>query len=171
MSVIANTTVISNFAAIQRLSVLRQLFGVVYLSTEVYDEIRLGLNEGYVFYAGVDQLVFPLAEAGWLHLTSLAGDAELQFFGRLPNHLHSGEASSLAIAHQRKWLFLTDDLAARKTAIQNAIKVSGTLGCLVLSVQRGQTALEQANRFLSEMIQQGYHAPITDLTPFLTHHV
>jgi hypothetical protein len=47
MSVIANTTVISNFASINQLDLLRRLFGALYISTEVYEEIRIGLEEGY----------------------------------------------------------------------------------------------------------------------------
>ena len=50
MNVISNTTVISNFAAINQLELLRQLYGTVYLPTEVYAEIQAGLEEGYLFY-------------------------------------------------------------------------------------------------------------------------
>lgn len=53
MSVIANTTVLSNFAAIGKIDLLRQLFTHLYLPTEVYDEIRNGLDEGYQFYASI----------------------------------------------------------------------------------------------------------------------
>jgi predicted nucleic acid-binding protein len=50
MSIISNTTVLSNFAAIDALEKLRELYDEVYLSTEVYKEIERGLEEGYVFY-------------------------------------------------------------------------------------------------------------------------
>ncbi|HEV8582551.1 MAG TPA: hypothetical protein VGX68_26085 [Thermoanaerobaculia bacterium] len=50
MSIISNTTVLSNFAAIDALDKLRELFGEVYLSTEVYKEIERGLEEGYTFW-------------------------------------------------------------------------------------------------------------------------
>lgn len=46
MSVITNTTVIINFAAIGRLDLLRRLFGAIYLPTEVYAEILDGQAEG-----------------------------------------------------------------------------------------------------------------------------
>jgi predicted nucleic acid-binding protein len=45
--------------------------------------------------------------------------------------------------------------------------VSGSIGCLVLAVERGLYSLSQANTWLDQMIQQGYHAPITDLTPLI----
>ena len=114
MSVIANTTVVSGFASIGRLDVLRQLFGHLYISTEVYHEIRAGLDEGYLFYEGIEDLVYPLSAKGWIQLTSMEGDDELRLFAQLPAHLHSGEASSIAIASHRDWAFLTDDQAARR---------------------------------------------------------
>ena len=54
MSVIANTTVISNFAAIGRLDVLHSLLGEVHISTAVYAEIQDGLSEGFNFYIGIE---------------------------------------------------------------------------------------------------------------------
>jgi len=46
MSVITNTTVMSNFASINQLDLLRRLFSALYISTEVYEEIQIGLERG-----------------------------------------------------------------------------------------------------------------------------
>ncbi|HEX9867365.1 MAG TPA: DUF3368 domain-containing protein [Candidatus Tectomicrobia bacterium] len=48
-----------------------------------------------------------------------------------------------------------------------AITVSGSVGCLVLAVERGLCRLEQANVWLSQMIRQGYRSPVNDLTSLL----
>ena len=69
MSVIINTTVLSNFAIINELDLLRQLFGTIYIPTEVYEEVQVGLEEGYHFYRGIDQLIHPFVEDGWIRLT------------------------------------------------------------------------------------------------------
>ena len=167
MRVIVNTTVISNFASIGQLDVLRQLYGSLAMSTDVYDEIQAGLEEGYRFYAGIEQWVQPLAEGGWIHLTSLSHDQELRYFRELPTRLHRGEISSLAIARHRGWLLLTDDRAARAEATRLGVLVSGSLGCLVLAIERHLYSLSQANIWLQEMIRQGYRSPVTDLTPLL----
>ncbi len=53
MSIIANTTVISNFACIGQSDLLRQLHREIYISAEVYEEIQAGLDEGYLFYTSV----------------------------------------------------------------------------------------------------------------------
>ncbi|HWM90853.1 MAG TPA: hypothetical protein VN493_08810 [Thermoanaerobaculia bacterium] len=64
MSVISNTTVLSNFASIDSLPRLRELFEEVFLPTEVYQEIQRGLEEGYAFYSVVEG---PSSqERGWL---------------------------------------------------------------------------------------------------------
>ncbi len=169
MTVISNTTVISNFASIGQLDLLRQLYRTLHISTEVYDEIQSGLEEGYRFYTDIDQHINPFTADGWIQLTNMANEQELQLFGKLLSRLHRGEASCLAIAQQRHWSLLTDDRAARNEALNLDIRVSGTLGCLVLMVERGLYTLEQANTWLTEMIQQGYWSPVTDLTGLVKH--
>ena len=68
MSVIANTTVISNFGRIGQLALLQRIFGTVYIATEVYREIEDGLAEGYQFYAPIIQLVSAPSTNNWLRL-------------------------------------------------------------------------------------------------------
>ena len=163
MNVISNTTVLANFAAIDALDSLQNLFGEVFLSTEVYQEIQRGLEEGYAFYSGIEKVLYPVNEAGWLRLTSLSTEHEVMIFSGLPGQLHAGEASCLAIAQQRSWLFLTDDKAARRQAVKRKVAVSGTLGCLVLGVEGDLWTLEQANEQLARIIDSGFFSPLRDL--------
>lgn len=164
MSVIANTTTISNFACIKQLDVLQQLYGNIQISIEVYKEIQQGLEEGYQFYAPLEKQIYPFEKSGWIKLTNMIDEHEFRLFGELPSRLHSGEASSLAIAYHRDWLFLTDDLAARKEATKRSIRLSGTLGCLVLAALRHICVLGEANYWLNQMIEQDYKSPVKDLT-------
>ena len=167
MNAVVNTTVLSNFASIGQLDVLHQLYPVLYVPTQVYDEVRQGQDEGYQFYAGIEQHIYPLAATGWLHLISLENAKELRTYGELPGRLHSGEAACIAIAQQRGWLFLTDDRAARTEAQRLHISISGSLGCLVLAVEHKLSTLEQGNAWLTAMIEQGYRSPVVDLAPLL----
>ena len=167
MSIISNTTVISNFASIGHLDLLRRLYDVLYISTEVFEEIQAGLEEGYRFYRDIELLIYPFAEEGWLRLTSMADTEEFRLFGALPPRFHQGEASCLAIARHRRWTLLTDDKATRDEAIRQRIRLSGSVGCLVLAVEHGLCTLEQANTWLHEMIEQDYRSPVTDITPLL----
>lgn len=167
MSIITNTTVLSNFASINQFAILRSLFSTLFLSTQVYAEIQRGREEGYHFYADIDQHIHQFNETGWLHLTSLQDEQELRLFGELPKRLHSGEASCIAIARCRGWTFLTDDRAARNQANRLGITVSGSLGCLVLAIESNNATLEQANSWLGEMMNLGYRSPVNDLAPLL----
>jgi predicted nucleic acid-binding protein len=109
----------------------------------------------------------PFTSDGWIHLISMTDEPELRYFHDLPSRLHRGEASSLAIAHQRHWLVLTDDHDARQEAMRQGIMVSGSVGCLVLAVEQHLCSLSQANTWLEQMIGQGYRSPVTDLTPLI----
>ena len=167
MGVVSNTTVISNFASCGQLEALRRLFGEIYISLEVYQEIRAGLDEGYDFYAGIDGVCRPPARDGWIRLISLSGDEEVGTFSGLPTSLHAGEASCLAIAFHREWLFLSDDRTARKAARDRGVLVSGTLGCLARGVEGDLWPLEKANAWLARMIASGFHSPLSDLSDLL----
>ena len=157
---------LSNFASIGQLDLLRQLYAVLYISAEVYEEISTGLEESYSFYQDIPRLVYPFNESGWLHVTTMSTE-ELRLSGGLPSRFHKGEASCLAIARQRAWLLLTDDSAARGEALRRGIRLSGSIGCLVLAVERGHCTLAQANTWLQEMILHDYRSPVTDVTPLL----
>ena len=75
MSVIANTTVISNFASIDRLELLHHLYTTLYISTEVYAEIQQGAFEGYGFNTPwppfFTLIRWRLGEAAETHLQSI----------------------------------------------------------------------------------------------------
>lgn len=167
MNVISNTTVISNFASVGRLDLLRQLFGEVYLSTEVYAEIQDGVAEGHTFYAGIETHIRPLAPDGWLHLIALTGEAEFRLFGQLLDSLHRGEASSLSIAVQRGWAFFSDDARARQVGRDLHVPVSGTLGVLLRAVKKQLLPLADANALLDQMIRAGYRSPYTNLAELI----
>ncbi len=163
MSTIANTTVLSNFAATGSLDLLRLVYTQVYISTDVYAEIEDGVLAGYTYLADVAGHVQPPSATGWIMLTSLATPDEIARMAALPTRLHRGEASSLAIAAQRGWLFLTDDRSARTVAQALGVSISGTLGCLLRGVKQDVLHIDDANQRLAMMIAEGYHAPVDDL--------
>jgi predicted nucleic acid-binding protein len=167
MSIITNTTVISNFATIGRLDLLRQLYDKLHIPAEVYQEIRKGLEEGYRFYQGIDELIYPFVEDGWIILVSASGKEELKHLEMLLRRLDHGEAGCLAIAYHRRWTLLTDDLTARKKANCLGVRISGSIGCLVLAIERRLCTLNEANHLLMQMIDHRYRSPVTDLTPLV----
>jgi hypothetical protein len=55
----------------------------------------------------------------------------------------------------------------RAEARRRGVRISGSIGCLVLIVERGIATLAQANAWLAAMIALGYYAPLTDLGPLI----
>jgi predicted nucleic acid-binding protein len=108
---VSNTTVISNFAAIGEVDVLRRVYGQLFIPTHVYEEVRDGAEGAYRFLEIVHQVLDPPVAGGWLRLIGLEHQDEIRFFRECPDGLHAGEASCIAIARRRGWLLLTDDRA------------------------------------------------------------
>lgn len=95
MNRVVNTTVLSNFAAVGRLDLLRDTAGPLYLPVEVYDETVAGQMAGYEFYDRLEQHIVPFAPDGWLRLVSM-NDDELQSFASLSPNLHQAERACLS---------------------------------------------------------------------------
>jgi predicted nucleic acid-binding protein len=53
-------------------------------------------------------------------------------------------------------------------ALELGVKVTGTLGILVVAVERKIIVLDEANRYLAQMIQNGYRYPVKDLSSLLS---
>lgn len=59
--------------------------------------------------------------------------------------LDAGEAASLAAAIERGGTLATDDLAARRLATDHGVPVTGSVGWLVLGVERDAGGTATAN--------------------------
>jgi predicted nucleic acid-binding protein len=163
VSLIVNNTVLSNFAFVDRLDLLKNIFQKVYLTPKVYREVEEGIRDGYEFQEHTRKV---MEAQEWLIITE-PNQRELELYRNLLLRLGSGEASCLAIAKGRGWLFLTDDLNARKTAIQLDVRISGTIGVLRIAMEQGFIPIEEGNRLLHSMIDNGYFSPISDLSLLL----
>ena len=164
MTVITNTTLISNFCSVGKLELVRAVWGEVYLPEHVYTEIQEGKLQGYRFYDNIELSVFPFSPDGWLKLTSLSSQNEFELFGSLLGNLHHGEAACLAICKYRNWVFLSDDKITRQAARRLQIDCSGTLGILLSLVRQKVVSLEQADSILSQMCERGYYSPVDSLS-------
>jgi len=78
--------------------------------------------------------------------------------------LGAGEAGTIAAAHRRQGVVVTDDLAARRTCADMRIAVTGTIGLLRASVSDGDLLLADASDLLRSMIEAGSYSPIDRIT-------
>jgi hypothetical protein len=158
MTLIANTTVLSNFALIQHPELIR--IGCpeeVVTAAQVMEEMR----------RGVAKQILPPCDWDWLPVRTLDTPEEVRLFEQIHRRLGQGEAACLALAMSRGLKFLSDDTDARRWGNRAGIAVSGTIGILVRLVQSGTLTLDESNTLLTEMRQQGYYAPVEQLNDLL----
>ena len=159
MSVIVNNTALSNLAFVDSLELLKGVFERVYLTPEVYGEVENGILLGRRYLKNIK---LTLDAQDWLLITGLER-RELELYSQLKEKVDIGEASCLAIAMNRKWLFVTDDRRARRIAERYNIRLSGTVGVLKLAVSQKFISKNEGNMLLQKMIQNGYYSPVSRL--------
>jgi predicted nucleic acid-binding protein len=150
--ILLDTTVLSNFAHIERLDLLRLALPDAATTPHVVAELERGLAAGYL----------PPCDWEWLELVELTPLEEASLV-HVRLVLGGGEASCISVALTRKAGLFSDDLDARRYARRHGIRVSGTLGVLSLLVEREYLTLAEADGCLLEMIAHGYRSPVRSL--------
>jgi predicted nucleic acid-binding protein len=159
MTLIADTTVLSNFTHVQRPELLRaECLEDIVTAAQVMEEIQ----------RGVERHVLPLCDWQWLPVYTLNTPEEIRLFEQLNQRLGAGESACLALAMHRGFMVLTDDIDARRWGHHAEIPISGTIGLLVQLVQGRILTVEEANSLLQAMREHGYYAPITRLEELLS---
>ncbi|MCF8370264.1 MAG: DUF3368 domain-containing protein [Bacteroidales bacterium] len=126
MVVVSDTSIITGLLAINKLSILAELFDQVLISVAVYTELSCLKDFGY----NLDPL-----QQDWLKRSRVKDLVELDV---LLNKLDLGEAESilLAIDNQADYL-LIDEKKGRRIATEYGIKVMGLLGILIQAKRSG----------------------------------
>jgi predicted nucleic acid-binding protein len=156
LRLISNNTVLSNFAVVNKLHLLKDAYEKIFISLEVYEEIDGGIRHKHLFQKRTKQL----ADSGeWLLVTGLEGNEE-DLYNKLITQLHPGEASCLAIAINRKWAFMSDDKDARTLASFHKVPLSGTIGVFRYLIKKNFISTKEANDLLEQMIDDGYYSPV-----------
>ena len=153
-AVVADNTVLSNFALIGREDILAKLFeNVIFTTEDVLEELKRGEQRN----------VLPKLNWQWIGVLKIESSEEEFLFRLFTESLGKGESSCLSIALSRDLKILTDDKDARKLAQRRGVPVSGTIGVLVEVVREDFFSIEVANIMLSDMIERGYFSPFETL--------
>ena len=156
--IIFDTTVLSNFALAGRLDLLRELYPAsAHCTGAVVAEINRGLRKGR---SGLAPLA-GIPDSGWPTITEFATPSEQRLYELLLISLGEGEASCIAVAAHRNYVFACDDRLARKEAMRLAVPLTGTVGILIKAVQTRLVENSVANELLQEMVRQGFYSPVT----------
>jgi len=159
-----DNTVLSNFAAVERISLLKEFYWEhAFTTLMVVDEIQRGLHAGYQHLQSVEEVLNPPHPTGWLRILPLESVEEQALYIELITTLGAGEASCLAVASAHGFVLATDDLAARRAATQRNVRLTGTIGILIRLVRAGHLPLAEANNILAQMIVLHYRSPVERL--------
>lgn len=150
--ILLDTTVLSNFARIERLDLLCLALPDAATTLQVLTELERGVASGY----------FSVRSWEWLEVIRLTSSEDANL-ARIRLVLDDGEASCIAVAIERKVGLFSDDLDARRYARRYGNCVSGTLGVLALLVKGQHLPLEEADGLLQAMIAHGYRSPVSSL--------
>lgn len=158
--IVFDCCVLSNFAVSRSLPVIKRLYGNSAVVTDfVAAEIRRGYQGGHKHL----RLILDALDEGWLEEISLRNKEERAIFRSLSVSLGLGEASSIAVAKARGFLFACDDRTARREAGLLGVKLTGTLGILKKAVRDHTVRLRDGDRILAEMKAGGYYSSIRSL--------
>jgi hypothetical protein len=123
--VVSNTTPIISLLKIDKLHVLKELYGVIYLPLEVFNEIEAGKNKD--FYV-------DLSKFEWIKIQKIKNKKSLYYF----LDLDKGEAEAIVLATEiGADLIILDETLGRFHAKHAGLKVTGTLGILLKAKQLG----------------------------------
>ncbi|MEI6214283.1 MAG: DUF3368 domain-containing protein [Desulfuromonadales bacterium] len=159
--VIFDTVVISNFAKVGQLELLREMYPTnACCSGFVVAEVLRGFRQGHT---DLEQLVRHLAK-GWPRQEELATLAERQLYARISVSLGDGESACMALASERGYVFACDDRLARSEAVRLGIRLTGTVGILIKAARSGVIDLKKANAILKRMIAAGFYSPMARIS-------
>jgi len=141
--VVVNNTPLVGLWLLDRLDLLRLLYGSVLIPREVRNEFLA---------ADSSARRQKLEKASWIAVRTVSGERRvLSYTG-----LDRGEAEVLALAEEvDASLVILDERKGRKYAQRMGFSLTGTLGVLLVAKERGHLAsLEQA---LATLASQGFH--------------
>jgi len=156
---VLDTTVLSNFATIDRVELLVDLSGICTVPT-VRDELEYGTANHPYLYAALDRLGAGIPA---VRITRAIADRETAVSDRLD----PGEAQAFAVADLADGRLLTDDGDARAVAKAEGVAVVGSVGVLLAAIDDGRIDESTANAWLQTWIDDfGYYVPYRNISEY-----
>ncbi|WP_414542256.1 DUF3368 domain-containing protein [Nostoc sp. CCY0012] len=144
MTVVCNATPLINFAAINRLDILKAAFGQIVIPQAVCDETTVA---GFP----ASEFVLQAISAKWLQVLPISSIAP-----NIPPELDEGEREAISLALETsETQILLDEREARQVAQSLGLQVVGTLGILLLAKNRG--IITQVQPVLDAMIDHAQY--------------
>jgi len=123
MTIVSNTSPISNLAKVGQLNLMQQLYGGIVIPTAVYEEL-LDKRAGKTVITAVQAAV-------WLEIQPVQSQ---ELINELCNRVNLGEAEAIALAIEvGATRLLIDERLGRQAATNLGLKITGVLGLLLLA--------------------------------------
>ncbi len=162
--IIFDNCILSNFALSDSLNIIKTLYAnASYITDFVSAENIRGILKGYSGLVRIKEAV----REGWLKETTLKSREEKVLFESLSVSLGFGEASSIAAAKTRGYVFACDDKIARREASLLGVKLTGTIGILIKAVRKKAIDSKKADEILNRMISYGFYSPVNSIKEIL----
>lgn len=143
--VIVNSTPLIALCHVNKLAVLKRLYGEITIPKAVYDEISV--KEDSICKKTVDDSL------GWIHVQEIQNYMAKAMF---KSQLYEGEVEVMILAmEQQADVVIIDDLNAKKYAKYLELPVTGTLGVLMKAKQKGY--ISELKSVLDGMVQNGIY--------------
>ena len=142
MIFVSNSTPLIALSRINEFNLLREYFKEVHIPEEVFDEVvTRGGN-----LSGAEQV----ASAEWIKVDTVSNKIAVE---SLSITLDKGEAEAIVLAREKDALLIIDDGDGRRIAESMGLKITGTLGILLLAQEDGKLDLKKA---LDDLMAAGF---------------
>jgi len=143
--VVVNSTPLIVLCNIDRLFILKELYGEIIMPQAVLDEIMVKED------SACNQI---LSAGDWIKVQSISREADKRMYQA---KLHAGEVETMILAQEepRADLVIIDDNSAKKTAMYLGLKVTGTLGVLLKAKKQG--IIFEVKPIIEDMISNGFY--------------
>lgn len=133
MIVVSDSTPLIALSRINKFGLLKEYFGEIHIPKEVFDEVvTRGKN-----LSGAEEV----ASAKWIKVGNVGNNIAVE---SLSITLDRGEAEAIVLAREKDALLIIDDGDGRRTAESLGLKITGTMGILLLAHEDEKLDLKAA---------------------------
>jgi predicted nucleic acid-binding protein len=156
---VLDTTVLSNFAYIDRVDLLAALTNICTVPV-VREELHAGVDTHPYLQPALDTLddTIPVVQ-----ISETVANREAV----VSSHLDPGEAQAFAVADAYNGRLLTDDGDARSFAKEQGVTVTGSVGVLLAAIDADRIDTETADQWLKQWIDEiDYYVPYRNIADY-----
>lgn len=140
LKVVSNTTPIISLLKLNKLEILKDLYGQIYIPLAVYQEIEVGKSKGYYQ---------DLLQVDWILISKVVNGQTVTSF---PD-LDAGEAEAVVLALEISAdLIILDERLGRFHAKHEGLNVTGTIGILIKAKKQG--LIKELKSLLTELTEK-----------------